>query len=194
MRHHSKRWASAAAVVAAALAAACTAQPPPHKNAQPYPTEPWALQLVKPATVDPELQAELDKFPPTSTSRILGVAKIAGSRLVIAVQGNTCQALTLSSATGSNDFSPSVIGVSRPASTDSTIQGHADFPGNLLAGPYAKSGGIATPYFQYVTIGCSENEIAVQVEGADPTAKISLSGDAARSWVEGKYLYVAVTH
>ncbi|GLW74500.1 hypothetical protein Kpho02_67980 [Kitasatospora phosalacinea] len=191
MRQHPKRWASAAALAAAALAAACTAQPSSHKSTQPAPTGSWALQSVKPAVVDPELQSQIDALPAASGSRILGVADIAGSRLVIAVRGDTCQALTLS-VTGHAGTGPSAISAPRPNVADAAPKAHKEFPGNLLAGPYTQVSGVAEPYFQYVTMGCSENEIAVRLEGFDPNEGVSLKGDGARSWVEGKYLYVTI--
>ncbi|GLW75112.1 hypothetical protein Kpho02_74090 [Kitasatospora phosalacinea] len=176
------------AVAALVFPAACTAGSPADGR-PPAPTGPWALLSVQPAVVEPELQAELDAPTAAAPVRVLGVAEVAGGRLVAAVRGDTCFAAAVPAGAGTGFSS---YGASRPGGADGAAQGRVAFPGTLLPGPYAQAAGPAGPPFRYLALGCSEHAMAVRAEGVAPGSAVALTGGAARAWVEGSDLYLTV--
>ncbi|WP_152645029.1 hypothetical protein [Kitasatospora griseola] len=176
--------------VAALTAAACTTESS-RSSGQSAPSGQWALQTLKPAPADEDIQTRIDAPPEKSKARILGVADIAEARLIIALRDDTCQVMTLP-ADGRSHTAPSSVGAPRPGSKAAISEERKAFPGKVLSGPYSQASGIAAPYFPYIYLGCSESGIAVQVEGVAPDVKVALAGDSARSWRDGTNLYIAI--
>ncbi|BAJ26664.1 hypothetical protein KSE_08250 [Kitasatospora setae KM-6054] len=186
------------AAVVALGAAGCTADPP----GPPPPAGPWALRAL-PALEDDPGQREYvgTGFAPVH-GRTLGGADIAGTKLVIMVGDDTCTVTVdprpgASSPAGPSGEVPGSFGygAARPHSTDRgpTNPAYArPFPGDTLVGPYTVGAGNARPDFDYITVGCGEDGLAVKVEGVPADAGVRLAPGGLRSRREGTDLYLTV--
>ncbi|MEW1913774.1 hypothetical protein AB0442_36005 [Kitasatospora sp. NPDC085895] len=186
MRNRSKTSAGAAAVLAAALAACTPASPPPPDA----PKGAWALEQLAPAPVAPEVQAAVDAPPATGHAKIIGLAGLPNARIVLAVRAGRCEALLLPTTAPADATAPTGLGAPRPTGEISLPADRKEFPAKIIDSPYSRASGIATPYFDYLSLGCSENAMGVRVEGIQTTTAASTVGDSVQTWRDGQYLYV----
>ncbi|MEV6212024.1 hypothetical protein [Kitasatospora sp. NPDC051914] len=187
MHYRSKTSVGAAAVLAAALAACTPASPPPPDG----PKGPWALEQLAPAPVTPDVQAAADAPPATGHAKIIGLADLPGARIVLALRAGRCEALLLPPATApAGGAGAASFGAPRPIGEISPTVDRKEFPGGIIETPYSRSSGISTPYFDYLSLGCSENAMAVRLEGAPAKESATTLGDSVQTWRDGRYFYI----
>ncbi|MFD9067919.1 hypothetical protein ACFVZ3_41140 [Kitasatospora purpeofusca] len=183
------RLAGAAVLLtAAALATACTGDgaTPPEAGA------PWALDGLAAAPAASAVQASLDAPPAKGTAKILGIAEVEGTDVVLAVKNDICQvAFLTASPTGAAATAATSVGAQRPTGSVYS-DSHQGFPGNVLTGKHTQASAQFPP-FRFVAVGCSEKAMAVRVEGAGASADVrNTAGDSLRIWRDGQDLVMAV--
>ncbi|MFD9591976.1 hypothetical protein ACFWA9_04355 [Kitasatospora sp. NPDC059973] len=174
----------------AALATACTSSgtAPRAENA------PWTLDGLAATPVDLPIQGSVDAPPAKGVAKILGIAEIAGTDVVLAVRNGTCQVSLLpDQLTEPASTAPATIGSQRPAAVAGAFSdAHQEFPGSVLAGKYTQASGQISP-FKFTTVGCSEKAMVARIEGVDGTVEIrKKAGDSLKSWREGQDAVLAV--
>ncbi|MFF1796243.1 hypothetical protein ACFVXQ_18820 [Kitasatospora sp. NPDC058263] len=174
----------------AALATACTSggTTPQAEN------EPWTLDGLAAAPVDLPIQGSVDAPPAKGVAKILGVAEIAGTDVVLAVRNDTCQVSLLPDRlTEPTSTTPATVGAQRPAVTGGAFSnGHQEFPGSVLLGKYTQASGRISP-FKFTTLGCSEKAMVARIEGVGGTVEIGKkAGDSLKFWREGQGAVLAV--
>ncbi|MFI6449503.1 hypothetical protein [Kitasatospora sp. NPDC050543] len=190
--HRSKRFVSAAAALAAVLTAACTAtgSTTPTDN---YATGPWALDQVTGAPASSLLHASVDAPPAKGQAKILGLVEVAGVNIALTLRGNSCEAYILSTSLAEPmTTGPTGFGAQRPARGTPSSDEHQSYPGTVLSGTYTQASGTTSPYFDYLSLGCSEKSMSVKVEGVPSDAQAVAIGDSTRVWRQGRDLLVTV--
>lgn len=154
-----KLSAGAAVMATAALAAACTSSTPSGTPAS------WKLAELPTVQAAPTIQATIDAPPSNGHAKMVGLVDIGEVSLVLAVRGDFCEAYLVSDIPGKNlPTAPTSVGAKRPSPAESS-DSHDAFPGSALSGRYTQGHILASPYFGYVDLGCSEEAIAVRVQG-----------------------------
>ncbi|MGW2255158.1 hypothetical protein ACWCXH_33975 [Kitasatospora sp. NPDC001660] len=183
------RFAVAVALLAAATAACTDDGAPQGKGTPPA----WPLDGLAAAPVDSAIQSAVDAPPAKAPTKVLGVARISATDVVLALRNNTCQALFLpDKTTGQVTTAPTSIGAQRPEAGTASSDNHDQFPGTVLAGTYTQASSPMEP-FAFVTLGCSEKGMVLKIEGAGESAQVQKkAGDSLRSWTSGRDVLVAV--
>ncbi|MEU8924586.1 hypothetical protein AB0D10_27195 [Kitasatospora sp. NPDC048545] len=189
------RLVTATAVVIAA-AVACTGGGAPRGERTPAP---WPLDGLAAAPVDAALQGGVDVLPVKGVpAKVLGVARISGSDVVLALRDDTCHAVFLpTGATGPAAAPASAstslsIGAQRPAAGNAASDEHGLFPGTVLAGSYTQASSPVEP-FAFAHIGCSEKGMALMIEGVDESAQVRKeAGDSLGCRRSGRDVLVTV--
>ncbi|MFD8783430.1 hypothetical protein [Kitasatospora sp. NPDC059599] len=193
------RLVTATAVVIAA-AVACTGGGAPRGERTPAP---WPLDGLAAAPVDAALQGGVDVLPGRGVpAKVLGVARISGTDVVLALRDDTCHAVFLpSGATGppaaaapapASASTSLSIGAQRPAVGSAASDEHGLFPGTVLAGSYTQASSPVEP-FAFAHIGCSEKGMALMIEGVDESAQVRKeAGDSLGCRRSGRDVLVTV--
>ncbi|MEU4115447.1 hypothetical protein AB0F71_13235 [Kitasatospora sp. NPDC028055] len=190
MRRSSRFLGAASLVATAVLAAACTddgTAPAPQQE-----SGPWFLEATAAAPADAVVQRSIDAPPAKGTAKILGIADVSGTSVVLAVRNGTCQVAVLPDGlTDPTATAPDSVGAPRPTAS-SFADTHVDFPGNVLAGTYTQASAQLSP-FKFTALGCGEKAMAVRLEGAGKSAEArKKAGDSLRLWKNGADLVLAV--
>lgn len=185
----SSRLAGAALLLIAGLAAACTDGGTAPQGGD----GPWALNGLAPAPIGAPVQNSIDAPPSKGAAKILGVAALSGTDVVLSVRDGTCQvALLPDSLTEPTTTAPTSLGSPRPAGRTGSSDSHQKFPGNVLEGKYTLASSQMQP-FTFATVGCSEKAMTVKIEGAGESSQMkNKSGDSLRFWQEGQSVVLAV--
>ncbi|MCX4758926.1 hypothetical protein [Kitasatospora purpeofusca] len=183
------RLAGAAVLLAAAaLVTACTGDGTTPSEAG----APWALDGLAAAPVAPSVQASVDAPPAKGTAKILGIAEVEGTDVVLAVRNDICEVAFLAAPlTGAAATAPISVGAQRPTGSVYS-DSHQGFPGNVLTGKYTQASAQFPP-LRFVAVGCSEKAMAVRVEGAGASGEArKKAGDSLRTWRDGQDLVMTV--
>ncbi|MFI9323250.1 hypothetical protein ACIGXI_26205 [Kitasatospora aureofaciens] len=175
-------------VATAVLTAACT----DHGTTPQQQSGPWLLDATAAAPVDSVVQRSIDAPPAKGTAKILGIADVSGTSVVLAVRNGTCQvALLPDGLTEPTTTAPDSFGSERPTAS-SSADTHLVFPGNVLAGIYTQASAQLVP-FKFMTLGCGEKAMTVKIEGIGSSAQVKKkTGDSLRSWKNGPDVLLAV--
>ncbi|WP_280727835.1 hypothetical protein [Kitasatospora sp. MAA4] len=178
--------AGAAVALTVALAASCTGS---HHSAS---AEPWKLRETPAIQVPESVRTAVDAPPVNGQPKIIGLATVAGADIALVIRGNTCGAdLLAHSATGeSSNTARTGIGSQRP--TDNGPQPRTGFPGAIFSGAYSQAHGLASPYFDYLDVGCAGDAMVIRLEGVPATATVDLHGASVQSWRADNYLFIGV--
>ncbi|MFF3113560.1 hypothetical protein ACFVSN_30745 [Kitasatospora sp. NPDC057904] len=143
------------------------------------------------APADPAVQRSIDAPPAKGKAKILGIADVAGTSVILAIRNDTCQVAFLpDGATVPTTAALASIGSQRPAA-GSSADIHVEFLGSVLVGKYTQATGQMVP-FKFTTIGCGEKSMAVKIEGAGDSASVQKkSGDSLRFWRTGSDVMLA---
>ncbi|WP_459651169.1 hypothetical protein [Kitasatospora sp. Ki12] len=137
------------------------------------------------------IQRSIDAPPSQGTAKILGIAGIADTDVILSVKDGVCQVALLPAAlTEPTTTAPASVGSPRPAGHNSS-DAHEEFPGTVLDGKYTAASARLEP-FQFATVGCSEEAMAVTVEGIGESLPVKKAGDSLRLWREGQNAVIAV--
>nr|BEK64178.1 hypothetical protein KPHV_14050 [Kitasatospora purpeofusca] len=183
------RLAGAAVLLTtAALVTACTGDGATSSEAG----APWALDGLAAAPAAPAVQASLDAPPAKGTAKILGIADVEGTDVVLSVRNDICEVAFLAAPlTGAAATASVSVGAQRPTGSVYS-DSHQGFPGNVLTGKHTQASAQFPP-FRFVAVGCSEKAMAVRVEGAGASADVrNKAGDSLRTWRDGQDLVMAV--
>ncbi|MFH9353815.1 hypothetical protein [Kitasatospora sp. NPDC017646] len=173
-------------VATAVLAAACTDDGTTSQQQ----SGPWSLDATAAAPVDSVVQRSIDAPPAKGTAKILGIADVSGTGVVLAVRNGTCQVALLPDEL-TEPTALSSFGSSRPTAS-SFADTHVNFPGNVLAGTYTQASAQLSP-FQFMTLGCGEKALTVKIEGNGSSVQVQKkTGDSLRSWKNGTDVLLAV--
>ncbi|MFF9646241.1 hypothetical protein [Kitasatospora aureofaciens] len=187
MRRSSRFLGAVSLVATAVLTAACTddGTPPQQQSG------PWFLDATAAAPVDSVVQRSIDAPPAKGTAKILGIADVSGTSVVLSVRNGTCEvALLTDGLTEPTATAPDSVGSPRP--TASSADTHVDFPGNILAGTYTQASAQLVP-FKFMTVGCGEKAMTVKVEGIGSSTQVEKkTGDSLRSWKNGTDVVLTV--
>ncbi|MBD0693020.1 hypothetical protein BG452_40040 [Streptomyces sp. CBMA123] len=188
MRRSSRFLGAVSLVATAVLAAACTDD----GTAPQQGSGPWFLDATAAAPADAVVQRSIDAPPAKGTAKILGIADVSGTSVVLSVRNGTCQvALLPDGLTEPTSTAPDSVGSPRP-SASSFADTHGDFPGNVLAGTYTQASAQLIP-FKFMTLGCGEKAMTVKMEGIGSSAQVQKkTGDSLRSWKNGTDVVLAV--
>ncbi|MEK2490902.1 hypothetical protein WN990_15205 [Kitasatospora purpeofusca] len=177
---------AAVLLVAAALATACTGDGTTPSAAD----APWALDGLAAAPADPAVRASVDAPPTEGTAKILGIAEVEGTDVVLAVRNDTCQVAFLT-APLTEAAAIASVGAQRPTGSVYSDT-HQGFPGSVLTGKYTQATAQFPP-FAFVAVGCSERAMAVRIEGAGTSAEArNKAGDSLRTWRDGQDIVMTV--
>ncbi|MFB7616494.1 hypothetical protein [Kitasatospora sp. NPDC056181] len=183
MRRSSRFVGAVVLLASAALAAACTSsgKAPQAEDA------PWALDGLAATSAGLPIQGSVDAPPAKGVAKILGVAEVAGTNVVLAVRNGNCQVSLLPDRlTEPTTTAPASVGSQRPAVGSVFSDSHQEFPGNVLAGKYTQASAQISP-FKFTAVGCSEKAMVARVEGVGESVEIrNKAGDSLRSWREGQ--------
>ncbi|MFE6747755.1 hypothetical protein ACFVGM_18015 [Kitasatospora purpeofusca] len=181
---------AAVLLVTAALVTACTDDGATLSE----PGTPWALDGLAAAPAAPSVQAGVDAPPARGTAKILGIAEVAGTDVVLAVRNDICQVAFLTAPpTAEAATAAAIVGAQRPTGSVHS-DSHQGFPGNVLTGKYTQASAQSPP-LRFVDVGCSEKAMAVRVEGAGASAEaLKKAGDSLRIWRDGQDIVVTVGH
>lgn len=183
------RFGGAAVLLAAAvLATACTGDgaTSPREDAS------WALEGLAAVPAGQPLQGSVDAPPAKGTAKILGIAEVEGTDVVLAVRNDICEVSFLTARpTGETPTARGSVGSQRPSGSVHSDT-HQEFPGNVLAGEYTQAS-TQIPPFTFVAVGCSEKAMAVRIEGAGASVEAgSRAGDSLRVWRDGQDMVLTV--
>ncbi|MFI5645474.1 hypothetical protein [Kitasatospora sp. NPDC051705] len=138
------------------------------------------------------IQRSIDLLPSEGAAKILGVAEISGTDVVLWVRGGVCQvALLPDSLTEPTATAPTAVGAPRPAGHAGSSDAHQEFPGTVLDGKYTAASAQLQP-FRFATVGCSEKAMSVKIEGVGNSLPAKKSGDSLQLWREGQNAVLAV--
>ncbi|MEV7597289.1 hypothetical protein AB0O91_07860 [Kitasatospora sp. NPDC089797] len=176
--------------VLAAAASACTGDGEPRKDGTP---PPWPLNGLAAAPVEAAVQNGIDIVPGTAPAKVLGVARISDTDVVLAVRDNICLTAFLPvTPAGPTGPAPISFGAQRPALGTGFSDDHEQFPGSALTGPYTVATSPAAP-FATATVGCSEKGIALRIEGVDGATQVrKVAGDSLGFRKSGRDVVVTV--
>ncbi|MFF2078379.1 hypothetical protein ACFVXG_26935 [Kitasatospora sp. NPDC058162] len=185
----SSRLAGAALLLTVGLATACTGG----GGTGPQGGDgPWALNGLAATSASVPVQRTIDLLPAEGTAKILGVAEISGTDVILSVRGGVCQVTLLpDSLTEPTTTAPASVGAPRPAGHVGASDAHQDFPGTVLDGKYTVGSAQLQP-FQFATVGCSEKAMAVRIEGIGESSPAKKSGDSLLIWRQGQDAVIAV--
>ncbi|MFE5586915.1 hypothetical protein [Kitasatospora sp. NPDC056531] len=188
MRQSSRLLGTVSLVATAVLAAACTDD----GTAPQQESGSWFLDATAAAPADAVIQHSIDAPPAKGTAKILGIADVSGTSVVLSVRNGTCQvALLPDGLTEPTATAPDSVGSPRPTAS-SFADTHVDFPGNVLAGTYTQASAQLSP-FKFMTLGCGEKAMTVKMEGIGSSAQVhKKTGDSLRSWKNGPDVVLAV--
>ncbi|MFJ3787096.1 hypothetical protein [Kitasatospora sp. NPDC090091] len=183
----SSRLAGTALLLTAGLATACTSGGTKPQGRD----EPWALNGLAATSASVPIQRSIDLMPTEGAAKILGVAEISGTDVVLWVRGGACNvALLPDSLTAPTATAPTSVGSPRPTGHGSS-DAHQEFPGTILDGKYTTASARMDP-FQFATVGCSEKAMTVKIEGIGESAPVKKAGDSLQLWREGSNAVIAV--
>ncbi|MFF4815505.1 hypothetical protein ACFY2K_13070 [Kitasatospora sp. NPDC001309] len=139
------------------------------------------------------VQTGVDTLPGRNPAKVLGVARISGTDVVLAVRNGICLAAFLPLAPEGPTGTASVsFGAQRPAAGTDFSDDHQQLPGSVLTGPYTLAMSPVAP-FTAATIGCSEKGIALKIEGVDGSAQVQkVAGDSLGYRKSGRDVLVTV--
>ncbi|MFJ4192390.1 hypothetical protein [Kitasatospora sp. NPDC089509] len=154
---------------------------------------PGAVDGLAAAPVEASVQAGIDTVPGTAQAKVLGVARISETDVVLAVRNNICLSAFLPDArTGPTGTASISFGAQRPAVGADFSDDHQQLPGSVLTGPYTLAKSPAAP-FTTATIGCFEKGIALRIEGVDGSAQVrKIAGDSPGYLKTGRYVLLTV--
>ncbi|MFF7993408.1 hypothetical protein ACFZDG_26880 [Kitasatospora xanthocidica] len=183
----SRRLASTVLLLTAGIATACTSE-----GTQPHGGDgPWTLNGLVATAAGATIQRSIDAPPSKGTAKILGIAGVADTDVILSVKDGVCQVTPLpASLTEPTGTAPTSVGAPRPAGHASS-DAHQEFPGTILDGKYTAASAQLQP-FQFATVGCSEKAMAVQIEGIGGALPMKKSGDSLQVWREGQNAVIAV--
>ncbi|MEU9045232.1 MULTISPECIES: hypothetical protein [unclassified Kitasatospora] len=143
--------------------------------------------------VGASIQGSIDAPPFKGVAKILGVAGISGTDVVLSVRDGVCQvALLPGSLAEPTTAAQTVLGSSRPAGDTGSSDAHQQFPGTVLDGKYTVATARMEP-FTFATVGCSEKAMAVRMEGVGDSAALQKkAGDSLQLWREAQGAVIAV--
>ncbi|MFJ9461601.1 hypothetical protein ACIRST_41840 [Kitasatospora sp. NPDC101447] len=137
------------------------------------------------------IQRSIDAPPSKGAAKILGIAGIADTDVILSVKDGACQAALLpASLAEPTTTAPTSVGSPRPAG-HAFSDAHKEFPGTILDGKYTVASAQLQPY-QFATVGCSEKAMAVKIEGVGESLPMKKSGDSLQLWREGQNAVIVV--
>ncbi|MFJ7913187.1 hypothetical protein [Kitasatospora sp. NPDC096204] len=175
-------------LLTAGLATACTNGDTPPQGGD----GPWALDGLAATSVDGPIQRSIDAPPSKGVAKILGVAGISGTNVILSVRDGACQVALLPAVlTESTTTAPTSLGSPRPAGRTGSSDSRQEFPGTILEGKYTLASARLDP-FKFATVGCSEKAMTVRIEGVGEASMQKKSGDSLQLWKESQDAVLAV--
>ncbi|WP_329926164.1 hypothetical protein [Streptomyces sp. SP17BM10] len=143
--------------------------------------------------MDAAVQGGIDAPPAKGRAKVLGVARVSGTDVVLALRNGICEAAFLpAGSVGPTTTAPASFGAQRPVGGDGDSDSHGQYPGTVLAGHYTRATSLMEP-FAFADLGCSEDGMALRLEGvgeSEPVRKVT--GDSLTHWRSGRDVLMTV--